>query len=351
MTVHSYDEWSPLEEVIVGSPAHYTAHDRDLSFDLFFRDNLAYNRVAPRRADRVPLPIKRRHLDELAEDVEDLVTALESLSVRVRRPTPLPHPTEIRTLAWSAAVVPPLNIRDNALILGEEIIETPPLMRARYFENQFLAPIFARYFRDGARWTVMPRPLMTGASFGEPTPSPYDLGVEMMLDGAQCLRLGRDLIVNISTASHALACDWLERHLDGRFRVHRCHGLAGNHIDTTVLALRPGTLLVRSPEIVDALPEPLRKWDLIVPPAPDAPSPYEEDDLLLASPYIDLNVLSAGPDTVLANAANTELIRTLERHRFTVVPVRHRHGRLFGGGLHCFTLDTIRAGAPEYYLD
>jgi glycine amidinotransferase len=342
--LHSYDEWSPLQEVIVGSPANYTAHDRDLSFDLFFADNLAYNGTPPRRSTRDRVPIKQRHLEELAEDVEGLAHTLESLSVTVRRPAPLARPAEIRTPAWSATVVPPLNVRDNALILGDEIIETPPLVRSRYFENQFLTSIFAGYFRAGARWTVMPRPLMTDASFGD---SPH---AEMMFDGAQCLRLGRDVIANVSTANHTLACDWLERHLAGRFRVHRCR-LTGNHLDTTVLALRPGRLLVRSPAITDALPEPLRKWDHIIAPPPDAASPYEEDDLVLASPYIDLNVLSAGPDTVLVNAANTELIRTLERHRFTVVPVRHRHGRLFGGGLHCFTLDTIRAGAPEDYLD
>src|SRR5438067_865441 len=83
-----------------------------------------------------------------------------------------------------------------------------------------------------------PRPLMAEASFDpsyangsssaggptepikDPQPSPYDVGYEMMFDAAQCMRLGRDIIVNISTENHALACDWLERHLDGRFRLH-----------------------------------------------------------------------------------------------------------------------------------
>ena len=56
------------------------------------------------------------------------------------------------------------------------------------------------------------------------------------------------------------------------------------------------------------------------------------------------------PDTVLVNDACPELMRTLERNRFTVVPVRHRHRRLFGGGFHCFTLDTVRDGGPDDYL-
>ncbi|WP_424868123.1 hypothetical protein [Streptomyces sp. SAI-229] len=185
-----------------------------------------------------------------------------------------------------------------------------------------------------------------------PVPSPYDTGVEIMIDGANCLRLGLDLIVNISNANHALACDWLERHLEGRFRVHRMHKLTQSHIDSVVVPLRAGTLLIRSERVLDFLPEPLRRWDTIVAPTPsidDYPQ-YENDDPIPASPYIDLNVLSIDESTVMVNDACKTLIHTLEERGFTVVPVRHRHRRLFGGGFHCFTLDTVRTGGAEDYL-
>jgi glycine amidinotransferase len=379
MLLNSFDEWSPLREVIVGSALNYTSHERELSFELFFHDNIVrsewyYPRLAAPGADGAAPPatrtaIRQRYVDELNEDVEGIAKTLESLSVTVHRPMNLPcDVTSVRTLAWSAAVVPPLNIRDNTLILGEEIIETPPMIRARYFETQFLKPIFTDYFRQGARWTVMPRPLMTDGSFDpsyvngtaggpvepvrDPQPSAYDVGYEMLFDGAQCLRLGRDLVVNISTANHAMACDWLERHLAGRIRVHRVYGLSDSHIDSMVLALRPGTLLVRSEQVADYLPEALRSWDMIVPPPPQENNfpPYDDGDLVLASLYIDLNVFSVSPDTVLVNEASPELVRMLEQHHFTVVPLRHRHRRLFGGGFHCFTLDTVRDGGPEDYL-
>lgn len=377
MRLNSFDEWSPLREVVVGSAQNYTSHERELSFELFFHDNIVrsewcYPRLvavgerSPGQAVRSA--IKQRYVDELNEDIEGIVDTLRSASVRVLRPMELPSDaTNVRTLAWSAAVVPPLNIRDNTLVVGDEIIETPPMIRSRYFETQFLKPIFEEYFRQGARWTVMPRPLMTDASFDpsyvnsmggptepirDPQPSPYDVGYEMMFDGAQCLRLGRDLVVNVSTANHAKACDWLQRHLAGRFRIHRVHRLSDSHIDSIVLALRPGTLLVRSKEVADLLPDPLRAWDMIVAPPPEVNNfpRYDDDDLVLTSKYIDLNVLSVDPDTVLVNEACPELVRTLEDHRFTVVPVRHRHRRLFGGGFHCFTLDTVRDGGPEDYL-
>ncbi|WP_405465447.1 glycine amidinotransferase [Streptomyces jietaisiensis] len=383
-TLNSFDEWSPLREVVVGSATNYTSHQRELSFDLFFHDNIAgdnstrsewyYPRLTARGRSASPptgtVVIKQRYVEELAEDLNGIEEALTALGVTVLRPMDVDASTaEVRTPAWSASVVPPLNVRDNTLIAGDEIIETPPMIRSRYFETQFLKPVFQRYFERGARWTVMPRPLMTDSSFdlsyarvstvggptepiADPQPSCYDVGTEMMIDAAQILRLGRDMVVNVSTAHHSLGCDWLERHLAGRFRIHRVHRLSDSHIDSMVLALRPGTLLVRSPAVRDKLPEALRSWDLITPPAPEGdhfPS-YDDSDLVLASPFIDLNVLSVTPDTVLVNDACPELMRTLEKHAFTVVPVRHRHRRLFGGGFHCFTLDTVREGGAEDYL-
>jgi len=385
--LNSFDEWSPLREVVVGSAENYVSHERELSFDLFFHDNLVrdntahgesgrsewyYPRLTARSgaSGRTRTPVARRYVDELNEDLEGLAGTLRGLGVTVRRPLPLPpDTTEVTTPAWTASVVPPLNIRDNTLIAGDEIIETPPMIRSRYFETQFLKPLFQEYFRGGARWTVMPRPLMTDASFdlsyvreataggptepvGEPLPSPWDVGPEMMFDGAQCLRLGRDIVANVSTAHHALGVDWLERHLEGRFRIHRVHRLSDSHIDSMVLALRPGLLLVRSDAVADALPPALRRWDRIVAPAPehDGFPEYDDDALILTSPFIDLNVLSVDPDTVLVNEACPQLVRTLEDAKLTVVPVRHRHRRLFGGGFHCFTLDTVRDGGPEDYL-
>jgi glycine amidinotransferase len=375
MRLNSCDEWSPLQEVVLGSAANYISHERELSFELFFQDNIArysYPRLSSRSASTGTerrAPIKQRYLEELIEDLDGMAKTLESLSVRVLRPIDLAADTaDIRTLAWSAAVVPPLNVRDISLVVGDEVIETAPMIRSRYFETQFLKPIFAEYFRQGSRWTVMPRPIMTDASFDlsyamtmlagptepirEPQPSPYDVGHEMLFDGAQCQRLGRDILVNVSTENHALGFEWLRRHLDGRFRLHRIDKLSDSHIDSMLLPLRPGTFLVRHEGVAVYLPEPLRKLEMIIPPPPKQNHfpVYEADDLMLTSTFIDLNVLSVGPDTVMVNEACPELMSTLEKHGFTVVPVRHRHRRIFGGGFHCFTLDTVRSGGPEDYI-
>lgn len=377
--LNSHNEWAQLREIVVGSATNYTSHDRELSFDLFFHDNLfrsdwAYPRLgsASRTAtEHRSWSIKQQYVEELQEDVEGLADTLASLGAIVYRPMTLAKDApQIAGFGWEAPPVPALNIRDNTLILGDEIIETPPAIRSRYLETRLLSTVFQRYYDAGARWTTMPRPLLTDSSFDlsyarsagttlggptepieDPEPSPYDVGFEMMLDGAQCLRLGEDLVINIANENHRLACDWLERHLDRRYRVHRVYRMSDNHIDSMILALRPGIFLARHAEIADTLPEPFRKWKFIVPPEPSSESfpTYDDGDLVLTSPYIDLNVLSVNPETVVVNDACVELIRTLEDEGFTVVPVQHRHRRLFGGGFHCFTLDTVRDGGLEDY--
>ncbi|KUL37275.1 glycine amidinotransferase [Streptomyces sp. NRRL F-4489] len=362
MALNSYDEWSPLREIIVGSPAGYDGHELDLSFRLFFK-------VFDEFTDASRKTIKKRYVEELCEDVEGLVAALKDASVTVHRPLPLTRPADFHTAHWRSIGTPALNVRDQALILGDEIIETPPQIRARYFENDLLKPVFAQYFARGAKWTVMPRPVMTDRSFDltaarakDPEHVPgddelpvtaADMGAEMLFDAAQCLRFGRDIIVNAATANHRAGVAWLRRYLDGRFRLHTMHALDNNHIDTQVLPLRPGTLLLRNPGVLEFLPEPLRRWDRIYMPAPDPTDfpGYGSDDLTLTSLYIDMNVLSLDESTVVVNSQAPRLIKTLESHGFDVVPVRHRHRRLFGGGFHCFTLDTVRAGSgPEDYF-
>ncbi|MBN3922050.1 glycine amidinotransferase [Nostoc sp. NMS4] len=377
--VNSFDEWSSLTEVIVGSPINYNTQDLELSFKLFFHDVAYtafwypyYEKKESQKEKSAETSSSRKfgkkYLEELAEDVEELVKTLEGLGVKVHRPMTLSHAIEFKTPYWEATCIPALNVRDQAIIIGNEIIETSPQIRARYFENDLLKPIFYNYFNQGAKWTTMPRPIMSDRSFdisyvsSDRTPcveniyaqntSEFDVGYEMMIDGAQCIRLGKDIIVNVATKNHWLGFQWLERHLGDKFRLHKIFQLTDNHIDSIVLPLRPGKLLLRHPKFLDKLPEFLQKWDVIYPPEPmeNIFPQYEDDELILTTKYIDLNVLSVDEEKVIVNSLFPELITTLEKNGFTPIPVRHRHRRLFGGGFHCFTLDTVREGKLEDYF-
>ncbi|TIQ82759.1 MAG: glycine amidinotransferase, partial [Mesorhizobium sp.] len=156
------------------------------------------------------------------------------------------------------------------MVLGDEIIETPPLIRGRYFENDLVKDHLLEYFKRGARWTIAPRPLMIDESFdrsysGE-NPTDTDISkFEIMFDGAQCVKFGRDIVMNAVNENHRLGAVWLERHLGGRFRVHQVE-ITDNHIDGHLLPLRPGTLLVKQAmfDQWNRLPKGLQSWDAII---------------------------------------------------------------------------------------
>lgn len=365
---HSFDEWTRLAEVVVGRAEHYTTHDVDTSFRLFYYDNVAP--VVPTEVGAPSLlPIPSQLVDELVEDLDGFVTALTGCGVTVHRPAEPQRDVEISSPFWTARATPPLNIRDQAIILGNTIVETAPHVRARIFENDLLRPVFYRYFHAGSNWVSMPRPVLARGSLdhayfrrsgvdvsavlsGDSASGLAGLGHEMIFDGAQCMRLGRDVLINVANANHEMAERWfVDNFPDLRF--HRLDAIADSHIDSVVVPLRPGLMLLRSPRYLRYLPEGMRSWKAIYPPdADEAGFPdYSGFGFNIASRYIDINVLSVDEDTVVVNSLYPELIECLEGYGFTVVPVRHRHRRLFGGGFHCFTLDAVRAGGLEDYLD
>jgi hypothetical protein len=113
-------------------------------------------------------------------------------------------------------------------------------------------------------------------------------------------------------------------------------------------------------------PELFKKWDPIyftdVAPVPESEVEFHRSIRLptyhqlnqmgvesglnhISSPWAGLNVMSISPDTVLVHDQQTSLIKELERKRFTVIPVRMRHCYTMLGGLHCTTLDVVRASS------
>jgi len=350
--VNSYTEWGTLEEVIIGS--HYNTHvgNLDLSMQLLYHDNLVRaKRLDPTRA----YTINKQYIEEREEDISVLVEILQSFHVIVRRPQTLEEIKSFATPYWKATTKACDNPRDQVLVVGDSIIETPCCVRNRYFENDLLKPIFYEYFLDGAKWICAPRPVMADESFDrcyvDGRPVDDKPCFEMMFDAAQCLRFGKDILFNVTTRNHELGLLWLRRQLGDRHRIHPV-SIVDNHLDGGLIPLRPGKLLV-NPRIagrLDNLPKPLRGWDRLNMEDSDE-NAYSPEELLLASKQIDVNVLSIDERHVLINEHATHTIRALEKHGFEPIPIRFRHSRIFGGGLHCASLDIRRNESLENYFD
>lgn len=352
--VNSYDEWTALHEVIVGTPYHLDYH-LDTSFRLFFHENIqdpsnhgVFGRIKP----------SNRLRDECEEDLREFVGILLDRGIVVRRPEPVTTVPTVQTPYWTAPAGHALMSRDPFLVIGDEIIETSPQVRARYFEGEMYKELFTEYFERGARWTVAPRSRLLDRNFdhsyvahlgyaGEIPQSPF---YEIMFDGAQVMRLGTDLIFNVANENHAMGARWLARHLGPDYRVHTVR-VADNHIDGKILPLRPGMLLIRDTVDLSALPKELRSWDVIRYEWLERPVEIEQDGIpFLASQSIGINVLSLDEKHVVVQDMQIPLMRDLERAGFTPIPCRWRHGRSLGGGFHCITLDINREGGMESYL-
>ncbi|HEX4960458.1 MAG TPA: glycine amidinotransferase [Thermoanaerobaculia bacterium] len=362
--VNSHNYWSPLEEIIVGTSFHLD-YSEDLSFKLFFHQNL-YNESTlmlqhdpPSTAFSGVKPSNRLR-DELQEDTEGFIDILKQAGVSVRRPQAVTEALEVKTPSWNSIMGHGLMSRDLFIVIGNEIIETAPMLRSRYFEADLYKELFTEYFNAGAKWTVAPRSRLQDRNFdfcyvlanGYKGEVPDDPFFEIMFDGAQIVRLGKDLLFNCSNENHRMGLRWLQRHLGEEYRVHEID-IADYHVDSCLIPLKPGTLLLHKEVDTNKLPAPLRKWDRVICDAPfpvNTPDTGDESVPLLASQNIGMNVLSLNEREVVVQDIQVELIQSLEQAGFTPIPCRWRHGRTLGGGFHCVTLDIRRRSVLEDYF-
>jgi N-dimethylarginine dimethylaminohydrolase len=127
----------------------------------------------------------------------------------------------------------------------------------------------------------------------------------------------------------------------------------GSHIDSTLVALRPGLVLANPERLsMDTIPAFLKDWEIIFSPPMENQERHSAQYLqqAIGSEWIDMNLFSLGPNTVVVDGYQTALIALLESKGLEVIPLTLRHSRMMGGGFHCVTLDTRRRGTMESYF-
>ena len=345
--VWSCTEWDPLEEVIVGNPlnARFPSPDRSTQVAEFSRRPLA-------DIPRGPFP--QRIIEETEEDLNRFIDVLRQSGATVKRPEPWPHDRPLSTIHWEAQGFYNYCPRDVLLIVGDQIIETPNVIRSRYQETFSYRALLLDYLRSGARWYSAPKPMLLDSLFEVDPDKPTPRNDEPAFDAANVLRLGRDLIYLVSSTGNELGGRWLETILGKECRVHFLKDVYyGSHIDSTLIALRPGLLLCNPARVRDdTLPAVLKQWEIIYsPPMENVGCHGDERSMLIGSDWIDMNAFSINPNTVVVDRDQRALIRLLEKKGLDVVPLKLRHAQLLGGGFHCATLDTRRKGPLQRYFD
>ena len=101
----------------------------------------------------------------------------------------------------------------------------------------------------------------------------------------------------------------------------------------------------------ERLPKALQKWDRIQILDKGTQWDYPNDHLQMATNVgMSVNVLSLDERRILIRDTAELTINALERAGFEPIPFRLRHSELFGGGLHCSTVDVRREEQREDYF-
>lgn len=354
--VNSWNEWDPLEEVIVGTARGAMEIGYEPALAPYFSAGHDPRGHAGAKIPDVLVDDAERQLDAFAE-------MLTRLGIRVRRPDPVDHDVATKTPDWQApcgrANTCP---RDLLLVVGDQIIEAPMSLRGRFFEYRAYRSLLAGYFRQGARWVAAPKPLMSDALY-QPNNAPAGAGfdfneqgllaeIEPAFDAACFARCGRDLFWQPDLVSNHLGAEWLQRHLGDEFRIHtiRFRERFPTHIDTTLVPIRPGVVLV-NPER-PCMDGGLRLfsdngWQIVAAP-PSVRSGRAPSRTV--SNWISMNILMLDERTAVVEAAETPTIDLLKSLGCSVLPVKFDSVYGFGGGFHCCTADIRRSGKLESYF-
>jgi len=301
--ISSFNEWDPIKEIVVGRADFANWPSQDPVFAQESKKTTWTETPVPSG------PVPDRIIDEANEDLDILADTLEQLDIVVHRPKAI----NFQERGGMYNYCP----RDRFLIHGTTLVDPAMMYPCRDMEAEALEEVVYR-----ADTVVrMPR------------------DQDMVLDAANVLRLNNQMLFLESASGNKRAYSWLRKQFPDVI-IELCNFYSGVHIDSTIVPLREGLVLVNASRVnMDNLPRVFDDWEVVWATDVVAQDFYQYP---YASKWIALNMLVVDPSTVIVDRNQTNLIRMLELYKFTVIPLELRHSRTLGGGFHCVTLDLIR---------
>lgn len=303
--ISSYNEWDPLKKIVVGKATNANWPLLDPVFSKESEKTLWKETPVPSG------PVPRWIVEEANDDLQILADTLTQLGVEVVRPTDMNFVAHDGMYNYCP--------RDRLLIHGSTIIDPAMMYPCRDMERECLWDII----QDADTVIKMPR------------------NQDMVLDAANVLRLGKDKMLFLESASgNKKAYDWLCEQFP-TVTIEACNFYSGVHIDSTIVPLREGLVILNSSRVnFDNVPKVFEGWQKVWINDVVAQDFYQYP---YASKWIALNMLVVNPNTVIVDKNQPALISILESYRFNVIPLELRHSRTLGGGFHCVTLDLVRS--------
>ncbi|MEH0860338.1 hypothetical protein [Halobacteriovorax sp. DPLXC-1] len=360
--INSNTSFGKLNSIIVGRELEISKRIADFTFQHFYGENLThavYDRLEHAGQEYY---VNHELLLKRNEQLDNLAATFEKLGVKVYRPERLGEVVTIKTPDYKTELSSASNVRDVSLVYRDYIIETPTYVRNRFFENTLLYNVYNKLFDGGrgGKWIRSPHNKLVEEAMdlsewnSKRDYENFDRSkYTMAIDGAQFLRIGKDVIVNVNSYNHFLGLEWVKSFFP-ESNFHTVN-VADNHIDGVLVCLKPGTFLVNPKyrNIKDFLPEKFKNWECLFPDdykaEPVIESGKTDIDIQLASTRgMDINIVNIDEKNVLVSESASNVIELLDKHGFIPHPVRLENCEIFGGGIHCSTLDTHR---DDEYID
>jgi scyllo-inosamine-4-phosphate amidinotransferase 1 len=306
--INSCNEWDPLEAIVVGSATGANWPMTDPVFAEEARNSLWTETPAPSG------PVPQSIVDEANRELDILSETLLRNGVTVYRPRPMDFVERKGMYNYCP--------RDRLLIAGNTVVDCNMMYPCR---NQEIENYY-RLLADAQIILTMPR----------------DSG--MTLDAANICRLGDTWLFLESASGNRAAYEWLCNKFPN-ITIELCNFYAGVHIDSTITPLREGLVLLNAARVnEDNCPKAFQDWERIYI-TEDQIVPQDFYQYPYASKWIAMNMLALNPETVIIDAAQTQLIELLKTKGIDSIPLTLSHSRTLGGGFHCVTLDTRRRHA------
>jgi glycine amidinotransferase/scyllo-inosamine-4-phosphate amidinotransferase 1 len=301
--ISSYNEWDPLRKIMVGSATHANWPGTDPVY------SQEYTRTTWTETPVPAGPVPDHIVEEANTDLEILANCLENLGVEVIRPS------EMNFVQYDGMYnyCP----RDRLLVYGDTVVDCAMMYPCRDMEI-------------AALWEVT-------ESAGRVIQMPRNQG--LVLDAANVCRMGDTWLFLESFSGNRAAYQWLCEQFP-EVDIELCNFYAGVHIDSTIVPLREGLVLLNGSRVnPENCPAAFDTWQKIY---IDDVVPQSFYQYPYASKWIAMNMLVVDPETVIVDSQQHDLITTLLAQDFNVIPMTLRHSRTLGGGFHCVTLDLVR---------
>lgn len=349
--VNSFNEWDPLEEVVVGVLDGASVPEWHIQLESTMPKNMwdFYKQNGGK-------PFPKEQIEAGKKNLEEFVHILESEGITVKRPEPIDFSKSYSTLDWKVegglySAMP----RDVLLAIGDEIIEAPMAWRSRYYEVNAYRKLIKDYFKKGAKWTSAPKPQMSDDlydyNYTEPKEGEDKYSItefEPTFDAADFIKCGRDIFAQKSNVTNQFGIDWLQNHLGDKYKIYvlKVNDTHPMHIDATLMPLAPGKLLINKERLVK-IPEMFKNWDILEAPKSCMP---ENHCLYMTSRWINMNILSLDEKRIIVEKGEESIINAFKKWGFNPIPCNFRNFNTFGGSFHCATLDIRRKGELKSYF-